>query len=151
MKKTLCKLIPLVMLCCIMLSCLASCNLSVGSKKTTATDEGLWANATYKENTTFGTGAKTITVTVEAGGKSVVFTIKTDKATLGDAMMEHQLLAGDQEQYGLYVKVVNGIEADYDKDQSWWGLYSQGEMLMTGVDTTDISNGDIYEIVRNVG
>ena len=65
-------------------------------------------------------------------------------------MMEHELLSGEMGEFGLYVKTVNGIEADYDKDQSWWGLYSQGEMLMTGVDTTNISNGDIYEIVRNV-
>lgn len=147
MKTTFRKLLPLTLLFCIFISCLASCSLSIGSKK--AAD--LWANATYKEDTTFGTGAKTITVAVAVGDNRVVFTIKTDKATLGDAMMEHQLLAGDQEQYGLYVKVVNGIEADYEKDQSWWGLYSAGELLVTGVDTTEIMDGDTFEMVRNVG
>ena len=150
MKNTMRKIILGALLCCLLICSLASCTFSITSHRTTSV-EGIWANATYQENTTFGTGEKTIYVTVQVEEHSVIFTIKTDKSTLGEAMMEHNLLEGESDMYGLYVKSVNGMIADYDTDQSWWGLYSHGEMLMTGVDTTEIADGDVFEMVRNVG
>lgn len=112
----------------------------------TIAPEGLWASATYLKDTTFGEGAKTVTVKVIADGKSVTFTVKTDAETLGDALLAHNLIAGDEGQYGLYVKVVNGITADYDVDQSYWGFSKNGEYMMTGVDGTAIADGETYEL-----
>lgn len=109
---------------------------------------GLWKNAVYMENTTLGTGENTFVVTVEAGGQSVEFTIKTDKTVVGDALKEHNLIDGKEGPYGLYVKVVNGIEADYDKDQSYWSFEKDGEAMLTGVDSTELKNGDRYTLVR---
>ena len=106
----------------------------------------LWTNATYKQNKTFGNGAKTIEVEVIAGESSVTFTIHTDKETVGAALIEHNLIEGDAGAYGLYIKKVNGILADYDVDQSWWGFYKNGEMMMTGVDMTAFEDGDHYEL-----
>ena len=108
--------------------------------------EGLWANATYLEDTSFGEGAKTVTVKVIVEDKSVTFTIKTDAKTLGEALLAHNLIAGEQGDFGLYVKVVNGITADYDVDQSYWGFSKNGEYMMTGVDGTDIADGEAYEL-----
>ena len=107
--------------------------------------EGLWANATYLVDTTFGEGAKTVTVKVIADGKSVTFTIKTDAATLCDALLAHNLIAGEESQYGLYIKFVNGIRADYDLDQRYWSFTKNGEYMMTGADMTDIADGEAYE------
>lgn len=112
----------------------------------TIAPEGLWASATYLKDTTFGEGAKTVTVKVIADGKSVTFTVKTNAETLGDALLAHNLIAGDEGQYGLYVKVVNGITADYDVDQSYWGFSKNGEYMMTGVDGTAIADGETYEL-----
>ena len=84
-------------------------------------------------------------------GKAVVFTIKTDAETVGEALMEHDLIAGDQGAYGLYVKVVNGLRADYDKDRAYWGFNINGEGAMTGVDMTEITDGGNYELVYTVG
>ena len=112
----------------------------------TIAPEGLWANATYLEDTAFGEGAKTVQVKVVVDGKSVTFTIKTDAANLGDALLAHNLIAGEVSQYGLYVKVVNGITADYDVDQSYWGFTKGGEYMMTGVDGTEIADGEVYEL-----
>ena len=112
----------------------------------TIAPEGLWASATYLKDTTFGEGTKTVTVKVIADGKSVTFTVKTDAETLGDALLAHNLIAGDEGQYGLYVKVVNGITADYDVDQSYWGFSKNGEYMMTGVDGTAIADGETYEL-----
>ena len=70
-----------------------------------------------------------------------------DKAvyTLGlAAALALGIIAGDDSQYGLYVKTVNGITADYDKDQTWWGFYIDGVSASAGVDSTDIVNGSTY-------
>ena len=85
-------------------------------------------------------------VEVKAGDDSVTFTIKTDKETLGEALMEHSLIDGEQGAYGLYIKKVNGITADYDVDKSYWAFYIDGEYALTGVDTTKITDGIIYRL-----
>lgn len=107
--------------------------------------EGLWADATYLEDTTFGEGAKTVTVKVIAEDNSVTFTIKTDAKTLGEALIEHGLIAGDMGDYGLYIKYVNGIRADYDLDKRYWNFTKNGEYMMTGADMTEIADGEAYE------
>lgn len=107
-----------------------------------------WVAATYLTDKEFGSGAKTLKVKVEADGQSVVFTIHSDKQTVGAALLEFNLIAGDESQYGLYVKTVNGMLADYDVDKSYWGFYKGGEYLSTGVDSTDFANGDTFELVK---
>ena len=133
------KAIALTLSALFILFCLASC------AKVPA--EGLWENATYRNDKTFGKGATTVEVEVKVGDYSVTFTLKTDKATLGEALLEHNLIAGERGQYGLYIKVVNGITADYDVDQSYWAFYKNGEYCMTGIDSTPIANGEHYELV----
>ena len=108
--------------------------------------EGLWENATYRKDKNFGDGAKTISVEVKAGDNSVTFTIKTDKETVGEALMEHGLIEGEDGAYGLYVKKVNGILADFDVDGSYWAFYINGEYAMSGVDTTNIDTSASYKL-----
>ncbi len=122
------------------------CLLALASCKGEVPD-GLWENATYTKDTALGEGATTVTVEVKAGEKSVSFTIKTDKTILGDALKEHSLIDGDEGEFGLYIKKVNGITADYDVDQSYWGFYKNGEMMMEGIDLTEIKDGEHYELV----
>ena len=109
--------------------------------------QNIWGSATYTENQEIGTGEKTITVDVLAEEKTVEFTVHTDKETLGDALLEYELIAGDKGAYGLYVKVVNGIYADYNTTKSYWGINKNGESLMTGVDAEKIADGDNYEFI----
>ena len=98
-----------------------------------------------------GTPASTISITLEVigpDGSSKEHKVSTDSSkNLGQALMDAGLIEGEEGAYGLYVKVVDGITADYDVDQSWWGLYKDGEMLMTGVDSTPIADGDHFELV----
>ena len=136
MKRTLSVVCVLLLVCLIFTSC------------NTVSAEGLWENATYRRDTELGEGAKTVQVEVKAGDESITFTIHTDKEMLGDALLEHNLVAGEQGAYGLYVKFVNGIEADYDKDGSYWGFYKNGEMMLVGVDGASITDGEHYELVR---
>lgn len=108
---------------------------------------GLWENATYVKDTELGSGSKTVKLEVKVDDKSVIFTVKTDKDTVGAALLEQGLIDGEEGAYGLYVKVVNGITADYDIDQSYWAFYINGEMAMTGVDTTPIAEGETYQLI----
>ena len=110
--------------------------------------DALWETATYLSDTELGEGAKTVEVEVKAGEKSITFTIHTDKETLGEAMLDHGLISGEEGAFGLYVKFVNGIEADYDKDATYWGFYKNGEMMMVGVDGAIIADGEHYELVK---
>ena len=83
-------------------------------------------------------------IAVDLDGNSTHYMIKTDKETVGEALLENGLIAGEDSQYGLYVKTVNGITADYDVDATYWAFYVNGEYAMTGVDTTDINVADHY-------
>ncbi len=109
---------------------------------------GLWENADYLTDTEFGEGSKTISVEVKAEDKSVLFTIHTDKKTVGEALLEHKLIDGDEGDFGLYVKQVNGIIADFDEDQTYWAFYIDGELALTGVDMTDIDESATYRLER---
>lgn len=109
--------------------------------------DALWQNASYTSDTELGSGAKTVKVEVKAGEKSVVFTVHTDKGNLGEALLDLGLIAGDAGEYGLYVKKVNGITADYDVDASYWGFYVNGEMAMNGVDGETIDDGASYALI----
>ncbi|MCM1299670.1 MAG: DUF4430 domain-containing protein [Firmicutes bacterium] len=112
-----------------------------------ANADDLWAAAIYTEDAELGEGAIAIQVEVQAGDKSVTITVHTDRDNLGAALTDNDLVEGDESEYGLYIKVVNGIKADYDVDQSWWGIYKNGEMTPTGADTTMIADGEHYELV----
>lgn len=74
------------------------------------------------------------------------FEIHTDKEMVGEALQECGLLEGEEGPYGLYVKTVNGITADFDVDQTYWAFYINGEYAMTGVDVTEITEGDTYSL-----
>lgn len=108
--------------------------------------EGLWKDATYRRDMSFGKGAATFTLDVVVAEQSVRFTVSTDKETVGAALLEHDLIEGEMGAYGLYVKKVNGITADYDVDASYWGFYIDGEYAMSGVDTTPVTDGGAYEL-----
>lgn len=139
MKKTV-TLVTSLLLCLAVVLTMAGCGKTVDKA-------GLWEEATYLKDTEFGDGSTTVEVEVKIGEESVTFTIHTDKTTLGEAMAEHDLIGGEEGPYGLYLKVVNGITADYDIDRSYWGFYKNGEYMMTGVDTTEITDGEHYELV----
>ncbi len=137
MKKTVQITISLT-LACLMLLSLISCN--------TVEKTGVWEGATYRRDMELGKGEKTLVVEVAAEEQTVTFTVHTDKETVGEALLEQELIDGEQGDFGLYVKVVNGMTADYDVDQSYWSFYINGEYAMAGVDTTQIAEGDTYRL-----
>ena len=96
-------------------------------------------------------GDKNITVTVVHKDESTKdFAINTSAENLRAACEEQNLIAGDESEYGLYVKTVDGETVD-EGNQEWWCITKSGEMLMTGVDDTMIADGESYEFTLTVG
>lgn len=72
--------------------------------------------------------------------------VVTDAKTVGEALIEKDLISGEEGPYGLYVKSVCGITADFDTDGTYWAFYINGEYAMSGVEKTDIVDGATYEL-----
>ena len=136
MKKILC-FATVLALCMATFLCFVSCDKPVDA-------EGLWKDAKYTSDTTLGEGEKTFTVEVKVEDKTVKFTINTNADTVGAALLENDLIAGEMGEFGMYIKSVNGITADYDVDQSYWAFWIGGEYAMSGVDTTPINESETY-------
>lgn len=109
--------------------------------------------ATSSESDVYGSAAKDVGKgevkfffrITDSDGVDTLYRVYTDKKTVGEALQELNLIAGEQGAYGLYVKTVNGITADYDKDKTYWAFYVYNEetkkfdYATAGVDLTDIA------------
>lgn len=121
-----------------------------GSSAVGAAESGessLWDNALYKEDAEIGEGAHSVLVEVQIGERSVTLTVKSDRDNLADMLTESGLVEGDNGEYGLYIKKVNGVTADYDTDGAYWGLNKDGESLAVGASFVTVKDGEHYELV----
>ena len=92
-----------------------------------------------------GEGAHSFTLEItDADGKTITATIHTDAETVGEALSNLEIVQGEDSEFGLYIKTVNGITADYDVDQTYWAFYIDGEYAMAGVDYTAPEAGKTY-------
>ncbi len=107
---------------------------------------------TFSDGAVLGDGDTILTVKViDADKTESTFTVKTDADNLADALLNANLVDGDDGAYGLYIKFVNGVRADYDLDKAYWSLQKNGELLMTGSHETPIADGEQYELVYTAG
>lgn len=81
---------------------------------------------------------------IDRNGNTERKELETNYSNLGTALQRLGLIKGEEGPYGLYIKDVNGITADYDKDGTYWALYINDEYSMTGVDQIEIKNGYVY-------
>lgn len=145
-KKLLSCILCMVLIVAMALSTVG-CN---GSKDSGAAsgDAGAQAGAeVQREGGELGEGSKEFALTVtDKDGNETQFEIHTDKETVGEALQELNLIDGEEGEYGLFVKTVNGITADYDADGVYWAFYVNGEYAASGVDVTQITEGDSYAL-----
>lgn len=111
---------------------------------TDTTSSSIWDDAAYTEDTQLGSGNVSFEFAVTAEGKTVNFVIKTNKETVGQALEEIELIKGEEGPYGLYVKTVNGMFADYEKTHTYWSFMKDGEAMQTGVDIEKIQKNAKY-------
>ncbi|MBQ7288706.1 MAG: DUF4430 domain-containing protein [Clostridia bacterium] len=131
------------MVCLVLIAALA---LSMTAcQKTDAERTGSTASAT--EVTELGEGKTAFSLTVvHKDGSQKQFSVKTDETTVGAALLKEELIAGDEGQYGLYVKTVDGETLDYNTDGYYWSFYIGDTYAQTGVDQTELSDGETYTL-----
>ena len=97
-------------------------------------------------------GQKAITVTVvHADGSSKDFTYKTDEEYLGPLLLAEGLAAGETNQYGLMIDTVDGEQASWEKDQSYWAILIGQEYATVGADGVVLTDGGVYSLVYTIG
>lgn len=97
------------------------------------------------EKQILGEGTKVFEFTVvDKDGSNHIFEIHTDAEMVGQALLDLELISGEEGPYGLYVKSVLDQVLDYDTDKMYWSFYVNGEYGMTGVDLTPITEGESY-------
>ena len=120
------------------------CSGSAGNSKATVETTAM-TSTEEAEVTVLGEGSKQFQFgVVDLEGNETWFEIHTDEETVGAALLKLELIVGEEGPYGLYVKEVNGISADYDKDKVYWAFYVNDDYGATGVDMTKIEEGTIY-------
>ncbi|MCI8376120.1 MAG: DUF4430 domain-containing protein [Lachnospiraceae bacterium] len=96
-------------------------------------------------------GDKTITVTVVHGdGSQKEFTCKTQEAYLDKVLVAEAIVEDNPSDYGLYILVADGEEAD-EGSQEWWCITKGGESVNTGASDTPIEDGDCFELTLTTG
>ena len=94
-----------------------------------------------------GEGKTTFKVLIaDKEGTETHVTVHTDKTIVGEALQEIGLLEGEEGEFGLYVKVVDGEKAVYEEDGAYWGFYVNGEYAAQGIDLTPIEDGAVYKL-----
>ena len=99
-------------------------------------------------------GSKAITITVvDDKGEEKVYQHKTDAEYLREAVEEIEGLTveGLEEDYGLYVKTVNGVYADYEETGTYWAVYINDEYCNYSMDQQPITDGDTFTIKCEAG
>lgn len=137
MRKTQFKKLLSTLLCIVLIAAMALCTAGCNDNTTSnPVSSGVTETQKAEKSFTF--------VVVDIDGKETSFEISTSKTTVGDALLEEDLIAGEDGQYGLYVKTVNGITLDFDTDGKYWAFYVNDQYATSGVDTTEIVAGETY-------
>lgn len=139
MNKSSMKKLLSILLCIALIAALALSTVGCSKNDSTASVSGASGVVSMGEGET-----KFLFDVVDPDGKESHFEIHTDEKTVGAALLSLGLIAGEDSDYGLYVKTVNGVTLDYDKDGKYWAFYVDGEYAATGVDSTDITAGATY-------
>ena len=130
-----------LMICIVLVAAMALFANGCGKEKTpeTPTEAQSQAQSEVKE---LGEGKTEFDFSVVSlDGKEEKFLIHTDKTTVGDALTELGLIEGEEGEYGLYVKKVNGIP---ESDGAYWMIYENNQMAAVGVTQLEIKNGESY-------
>ena len=145
------KISALILTLALSAALLAGCGASASSVASSEAASAVVSEAVSEESTSTAEAADsaaaiqfTFTVT-GANGESTELTLDaTDGEKLSDALAEAGVISAEEAAAG-FVTVVNGEEANYDADGSWWCLTdAAGEMTAVGVADIELHDGDSY-------
>lgn len=151
MKKISALILTLALSAALLAGCGASASSVASSVASSEAASEVVSEAVSEESTSTAEAADsaaaiqfTFTVT-GANGESTELTLDaTDGEKLSDALAEAGVISAEEAAAG-FVTVVNGEEANYDADGSWWCLTDAvGEMTAVGVADIELHDGDSY-------
>ena len=90
-------------------------------------------------------------IVTDLDGNESSFEYTSSAASVGEVLVTEGLIEGHETEYGLYIDTVNGITADWDKDQTYWAFYINGEYATTGIDSTEIAADTTYGLTLTKG
>ena len=92
-------------------------------------------------------GAKEYSVTViHSEGDQKVFLLDTDAEYLAEALLEAELIAGEEGAYGLTVITVDGEDAVWDTDNAYWCIWIGEEMATVGISEIPVYDGSAFTL-----
>ena len=83
-------------------------------------------------------------IVTDLEGNETTFEYTSSASNVGEVLVAEGLVVGHDADYGLYIDSVNGIAADWDKDQTYWAFYVDGGYAASGVDLTEVTDGSTY-------
>ena len=136
----------LLCLCIVIVAATSLFTTGCSDNKTDVSSTDSIISSTVSESVMqLGEGEKSFAVSVvNAEGNEAKYEILTDKEYVGEALTEIGFIDGEEGPYGLYVKTVDCLTVDYDKDGKYWAFYINGEYATEGVDKTAIDETAVY-------
>ena len=108
---------------------------------------GLMAGIWFATRPETETGSKAYTVTVvHKDGSVKEFSYRTDEEYLAGALLEEDLVSGEDSQYGLTIITVDGEDAVWATDNAYWAIWIGEEMAMTGASETPVYDGSTFKL-----
>lgn len=105
----------------------------------------LWKGCSAEPNE--GSKALTFEVVLQ-DGTSKKHKLSTDEEYLANALVEAGLVEYAED--GMYT-TIDGVTADWSKDESWWCISKDGEALSVGMNQQVIADGEHYEATYTIG
>ncbi len=94
-------------------------------------------------------GSKTVIIQIIDDQQTLTsYEAHTDAEYLRQAMESCKGLTfiGSEGPYGLMLHTINGVTADYDKNQAWWSIYVNDELGNYGIDQQPVADGDTFRL-----
>lgn len=93
-------------------------------------------------------GSKHVTIViVHSDGTEKTLEYDTDAEYLAELLLEKELAAGYESEYGLTIESVDGETAVWETDSAYWALYIGEEAAITGASGIVLTDGGIYKLV----
>ena len=108
----------------------------------------LWSCKDGDGENTLGEGATSFKLEItDKNGKTETYTVKTDEATVGGALIKIGFLP----EGSTYVETLNGITADFAVDEGWWKFSVDGKSSDSGVFDVEVKKNAVYSFVYSTG
>ena len=94
-------------------------------------------------------GSKQVTITIiHKDGTEKNLEYGTDLEFLSQLLLEKELVTGyESEEFGFTIESVDGVTADWSKDNAYWALYEGDEYATSSAAGIVLTDGGVYKLI----